>query len=120
MELPHTLPTDGPCPFEKTRVGKEPTWVEGYVGMRLAYEDMGMHVFMVHASLHTDKTHKQTHTRARTHTHTLTHSLTLSLSHTHTQVSVGATGAIARFRTRRAGARGPSSCREKDRMDTIL
>ena len=84
MELPHTLPTDGPCPFEKTRVGKEPTWVEGYVGMRLAYEDMGMHVFMVHASLHTDKTHKQTHTRARAHTHTHTHSLSLSLSHTHT------------------------------------
>ena len=62
-------------------MGKEPTWVEGYVGMRLAYEDMGMHVFMVHASLHTDKTHTQTHTRTRTHTHSLTHSL--SLTHTH-------------------------------------
>ena len=107
MELPHTLPTDGPCPFEKTRVGKEPTWVEGYVGMRLAYEDVGMHVFMVHVSLHTDT---DTHTNTHTNTHT----------HTHTQVSVGATGAIARFRTRRAGARSPSSCREKDRMDTLV
>ena len=77
MELPHTLPTDGPCPFEKTRVGKEPTWVEGYVGMRLSYEDVGMHVFMVHVSLHTDKTHKHTHTRARAHTQTNTHTYTM-------------------------------------------
>ena len=92
MELPHTLPTDGPCPFEKTRVGKEPTWVEGYVGMRLSYEDMGMHVFMVHVSLHTDKTHKHMHTRARTHTLThshLTHKHTHIHTHTHRSGGVG-------------------------------
>jgi hypothetical protein len=34
LKLPHTLPTDAPCPFERTGVGREPTWVEGYVGFR--------------------------------------------------------------------------------------